>query len=203
MRWNYWKSISDHAIKETWNKTPGHSGIWECYLREKAPQILPQIRAYQNSVPDLRNPNIHIKNTVSSYSWIGTWVALGLGSHLLLKHAIHKNNSDVPSPQSIRDLSRWVLRLYKQLPFCAHSCENLVLNIYYYFLHLFLLCRLIAEVLSEVLSPPRVIVEPQLEVLHGTENNIPGLIINKGLAPRFCSWHPMSSEIALGVLSNQ
>lgn len=99
MRGNYWKSISDHAIKETWNKTPGHSGIWECYLGEKAPQILPQIRAYQNSVPDLRNPNIHIKNTISSYSCIGTWVALGLGSHLLLKHAIHKNNSNVPSPQ--------------------------------------------------------------------------------------------------------
>lgn len=60
-----------------------HSGICEYYHGERALQILPQIRAYKNSVPELRNPSADLKNTVGSYSWIVRWVALGLGSHIL------------------------------------------------------------------------------------------------------------------------
>lgn len=55
-----------------------------------------------------------------------------------------------------------MLRSYKQVPSCAHSWENLVLKIFalvFDFLQPFLLCPQLAEVLSEVLSPPQLTVK--------------------------------------------
>lgn len=181
-------------------KTPGHRGICEYYLGEKVLQILLQIRAYQNSVPELRNPNIRTKNTITSCSWIGTWVALGLGSHILLKHAIHKNNSDVSLPwryqksaqmhaQVIQTVTLLCMQLWKAGP------KD--------FLHLFSLCTRIAEVLSEVLSPPQVIVK--LKEAAGAPCHWKSrhwLNHQQSLITKTCSWYSMKSEIAVRVLSN-
>lgn len=151
-------------------------------------------------MPELRNPSIHIKNTISSCSCIGTWVALGLGSHILLKHAIHKNNSDVPLPWRYQKQEQ---RHAQVIQTVTLLCTQLWKSCPKDFLPLFWLCTWAAEVLSEVLSLPQVIVN--LKEAAGAPcrwKSRHWLNHQQSLITETCSWYPMTSEIAVTVLSN-
>lgn len=196
------KLLNEHfwsCTQETSTKTPERRGICEYCLGQKVLQILLQIRAFQNSVLELRNPNIHIKNTVSSCSRTGTWGALGLVSPILLEQ-VTRTIQMCHYLKGIRNQSRCTLRLYQQLPFWARRCEKLVLKI---FLRLFSLCTRIAEVLSEVLSPPQVtakLKEAAGAPCHRRSHH--WLNHQQSLITKTCSWYPVKSEIAVRVPSN-
>lgn len=145
-------------------------------------------------MPELRNPSTDLKNTVSSYSWIWRWVALGLGSHIL---QFIKIVQMCHCCKSTRNLSRCTLRLYSY-PSVSTIMKTWPWRFLYIYFHL-------ARELQRRC--------PRCWVLSGhCEAKAAGapchwksrhcLNHQQSLVNKICSWYPMKSGIAVRVLSN-